>query len=250
MKQTNKNTYFISDIHLGAPDFESSRKREKMLVEWMEQIKDNAEAIYFAGDIFDFWYEWKHVVPKGAVRFLAKTAELVERGVDIHFFTGNHDVWMFGYFEKEIGVKVHHDILRTQIEGKKFYIGHGDALGPNDIVFKTIKKIFKNKTLQWLFSRIHPNFAIGLANAWSKKSRKSHKENYHGEEKEWLVMHAREVLKKDFYHYFIFGHRHIPMIYHLNGNSIYINTGDWLQYFSYIVFDGKKAEIKYFRKNT
>jgi len=250
MAQESKKIYFLSDIHLGSPDWESSRTREKLLIEWINSIENTAEAIYFVGDIFDFWFEWKRVIPKGFVRFFGKIAALVESGIEIHFFTGNHDVWMFGYFEQELGVILHTDILKTEINGKKFLITHGDALGPRDNTFKVLKKLFTNPTLQKLFALLHPNLAIDFAYAWSHKSRKSHskRKNFYGEEKEWLVMYSREVLENEYFDYFIYGHRHLPMKYKLTEKSTFINTGDWLHNFSFAEFDGKDMELKYLDK--
>ena len=242
-----KKTYFISDIHLGANGRESSIIREQRLISWLDKIKSQADTIYFLGDIFDFWYEWKRVIPSGFARFFGKICELTDNGVNIHFFTGNHDVWMFNYFEKELGVIVHRETLEITIAKSNFFLAHGDALGPGDNLFKIVKKIFKNKVAQWLFSRFHPNFAIALASRWSKSNRKQKYfgTKYTNAEAEWLVLFSHEVLKSKHIDYFIFGHRHIPMIHKLSENSTYINTGDWLGSYSYTVFDGTNIELRY-----
>ena len=166
-----KKIYLASDFHLGVPNFKSSRSREDKIVAWLNQIKIDASEIFLVGDIFDFWFEYKHVVPKGYVRFLGKLAELVDSGIQVHLFTGNHDMWMFNYLEQEIGVVIHRNPIKKTIHGKSFLIGHGDGLGPGDGTYKILKKIFSNSVCQWLFARIHPNLGFGLAQMWSGKSR-------------------------------------------------------------------------------
>ena len=168
---SEKKIYFASDFHLGVPNHEVSLKREKLLVRWLDEIKDQAEAIYLVGDIFDFWFEYKHAIPKGFVRLQGKIAELTDSGIPIHFFTGNHDMWMFGYHEKELGITLHRDPIVVKAQGKKLFVGHGDGLGPGDKGYKFIKKVFANRFFQWCFARLHPNFGIGIANFSSRKSR-------------------------------------------------------------------------------
>src|ERR1700754_2054855 len=194
-----KKIYFLSDFHLGAPDHESSLEREKLIVRFLDEIKDNAAEIFLVGDMFDFWYEYRQVVPKGYVRLLGKLAELSDAGIPMHFFLGNHDMWMSGYFEKELNIPVYHEPKVFERNGKKFFIGHGDGLGPGDHGYKFIKKVFANKFCQWLFARLHPNFGIGMANYWSRRSRHStgdYDEKYLGDDKEYLVVFANEILKK------------------------------------------------------
>ena len=161
---TAKKIYFASDFHLGAPNYKDSISREKKIVEWLSEIQVDASELYLVGDVFDFWFEWKHAVPKGYVRILGKLAEMCDQGIPIHFFTGNHDLWTFGYLEKEIGLKIHREPVEVNLQNKLFYIGHGDGLGIGDAKYKVPKKVFTNKTCQWLFSRLHPNFSFGLAN--------------------------------------------------------------------------------------
>ncbi|MFP4663133.1 MAG: UDP-2,3-diacylglucosamine diphosphatase [Bacteroidales bacterium] len=244
----NKKTYFVSDVHLGAPDFESSLKREKLLVQWLEEKSKDAEAFYLLGDIFDFWFEYKRVVPRGFTRFLGTLSKLTDQGIPIYFFTGNHDIWVFDYLPRETGVSVIKGVHITSIKGKQFYIAHGDGLGPYDKKYNALKKIFTNKFLQWAFKRIHPNFSVGFAHRWSKYSRGKHEypetPDY---EKEWLVQHARDVLKNDDFDYFVFGHRHIPIKHELSGKSTFINLGDWLQNFSYGEFDGETFRLKFYQ---
>ena len=242
-------TYFASDFHLGVPNKEESQAREIRLIEWMEGIKSDARRLFLVGDLFDFWHDYKTVVPKGYVGFLAKIQELVRSGIEVTIFTGNHDLWMFGYFEDELGVKVLKGPLITEIDGKRFYIAHGDGLGPGDHGYKFIKKVFTNKLCQWLFRWIHPDLGIGLANYFSKMSRdaEQHKEvTFLGEDKEWLVIHSKELLEKERFDYFVYGHRHCPVKYKLD-DSVYINLGDWLNNNTFGEFDGKEFELKKYR---
>lgn len=246
-----KKIYFASDFHLGVPTYEKSLEREKLIVKWLDEIKADAEEIFLMGDIFDFWFEYRHAVPKGFIRLLGKIAEITDSGIPVHFFTGNHDMWMFDYLPKEIGIAIHREPVTRIFNGKKFYLGHGDGLGPGDRGYKFIKKVFANKFCQWLFARLHPNLGIGLANFWSRKSRVSNAgddEKFLGEENEWLVIYAKEVLQKEHFDYFIFGHRHLPLEIQLNANSKYINLGEWVNYNSYAVFDGGQMQLLRYNK--
>lgn len=245
--QTGKKIYFASDFHLGVPSYEKSLAREKLIVKWLDEIKKDAQEIYLMGDLFDFWFEYKHAAPKGFIRILGKIAELTDSGIPVTIFTGNHDMWMFDYLPKEIGVTIYREPIEKEYNGKKFFLGHGDGLGPGDKGYKFIKKVFANKFCQWLFARIHPNFGIGMANYWSRKSRLSNgpeDEKFTGEENEWLVVYAKEVLQKKHFDYFIFGHRHLPLDIKLKENSRYINLGEWVNYNTYAVYDGNKLELK------
>ena len=245
----DKKIYFLSDFHLGAPDHASSLVREKRIVKFLDEIKNTASQIFIVGDLFDFWYEYKRVVPKGFVRILGKLAELTDSGIDIHFFVGNHDMWMDEYFGKELGIKVYHYPQEFELNGKSFFIAHGDGLGPGDKRYKFIKSVFRNRFSQWLFGFFHPGFGIGLANYFSRKSRETTgktDEHFLGEDKEWLIIFSREMLKKKHYDYFIFGHRHLPLDFELTAASRYINLGDWINYNSYAVFDGEKVELKFY----
>jgi UDP-2,3-diacylglucosamine hydrolase len=241
--------YFLSDAHLGVPDYEKSLVREKLLVKWLDEVSKDATEIYLMGDLFDYWFEYKTVVPKGYVRVLGKLAELTDRGLPISVFTGNHDMWIFDYLPQEIGVKIFREPIVKVFNHKKFYLAHGDGLGPGDMGYKFLKKIFSNKICQWLLARLHPNFGVSLGNYWSKKSRASTgntDKNYLGDNKEWLAIYAKEILQKEHFDYFIFGHRHLPINIKVGENSSYINLGDWLNYFTYAVFDGEKLELKYY----
>ena len=246
----NRKTYFISDIHLGLPDREQSLLRELKLVKFLDEIKKDAETIYFAGDIFDFWWEYQSVVPRGYIRFLGKIAELSDTGIKIIFFSGNHDIWMKNYLSEELGIEILHNELKTEINGKKFYIAHGDGLGPGDKSYKFLKKIFTNKLLQWAFTRLHPNFAFWLARKWSHNRRKKETHyDFKGEDKELLILHSKEILKIENFDYFIYGHRHFPLIIDIGDTSKHINLGDWLINFTFGVFDDNKFLLKTYKNN-
>lgn len=245
---TSKKTYFASDFHLGIPDEESSRQREQLIIKWLNEIKHDCAELFIVGDIFDFWFEYKTVVPKGFVRLQAKFAEFTDAGIPVHFFHGNHDLWQFGYFDKELGVQVHAKPITRTINGKKFYIGHGDGLGPEQRRFKTILWIYRNRFFQKIFSMLHPNIGIGIANWLSHQSKlKTFDGNFtFYEEKEYLIRYCRSILKEESFHYFIFGHRHLPMEYKLTEQSRYINLGDWIGFNSYAVFNGETLILKTF----
>ncbi len=245
----NKKIYFASDFHLGADAKFTSKEREQQIVRWLDKIREDAEAIYLVGDVFEFWFEYKTVVPKGYVRLLGKLAELRDAGIPIFFFIGNHDMWMFKYFEEELGIATYRSPIVRALKGKKFFIGHGDGLGPGDRGYKFIKKVFANKFCQWCFARLHPNFGIGLANFWSNKSREANTDEdvYLGEDKEWLELYANKKLDEQPIDYFIFGHRHLPLDITLkNGKSRYINLGEWMNYNSYAVYDGEELALRFF----
>jgi UDP-2,3-diacylglucosamine hydrolase len=245
----NKKIYFASDFHLGVPTPQKSLEREKKIVRWLDSISGDAAEIYLVGDIFDFWFEYKHAVPKGYVRLLGKLAEISDKGIPIHIFTGNHDMWIFDYLPKEIGATLYREPIIKTINNKKLYIGHGDGLGPGDYGYKFIKKVFANKFCQWAFARLHPNFGIGLANYFSRKSRKVNAVNdlkFLGEENEWLAVYCKEYLQKEHIDFFIFGHRHLPLEIKVGENSVYYNLGEWINHFTYAVFDGNNIELKKF----
>ena len=239
---SGKKIYFLSDFHLGAPDGTISLDREKRIVKFLDEIKNSAAEVFVVGDLFDFWYEYRKVVPKGYTRILGKLAELTDSGIPVHFFVGNHDMWMKGYFEEELNIPVYYEPKIFEWNNKKFYIGHGDGLGPGDHGYKFIKKIFRNKFCQWLFGILPPAVGVGLADYLSRRSRAITgliDEQFLGEEKEWLIIYSKEVLQKQHFDYFIFGHRHLPIDFSLNNNSRYINLGDWIRYYTYAMFDGE-----------
>jgi len=244
--------YFASDFHLGVPSYEKSRAREKRIVEWLTQCQKDASEIYLVGDLFDFWFEYKSVVPKGFIRLQGKIAELVDQGIPVYLFTGNHDMWMFDYFEQELGVKIYREPLGIERQGKQILIGHGDGLGPGDKGYKFIKKVFSNRFFQWCFARLHPNFGIGVANYSSRTSRAktgSDDEVFLGEENEWLIQYSKTQLKEKHYDYFIFGHRHLPLDIQVGENSRYINLGEWLNYDTYAVLENGSLNLFTFPSN-
>ena len=243
-----KNTYFLSDFHLGTPNHASSLIREKKIVAFLDSIKNQAEAIYFVGDIFDFWFEYKTVVPKGFVRLLGKIAELKDAGIAIYIFTGNHDLWMLNYFEEEFSIPVFRTAVQHTIQGKQFFIAHGDGLGPGDMGYKWMKKVFTNPFCQWLFRWLHPDIGVGIANSWSRSSRKASnkKEEKSFGTEEWLLQYAKRKLTTAHYDYFIFGHRHLPLDMEVTAQSRYINLGDWLKYDSYAVMENGICSLKYY----
>ena len=241
-----KKIYFLSDFHLGVPTQEESLVREKLIVQFLNEIKDKAAEIFIVGDMFDFWYEYKYVVPRGYTRLLGKLAELSDLSIKLHFFVGNHDMWMTNYFQQELNMRVYYEPQRFEWEGKKFLVGHGDGLGPGDKGYKRLKKIFRNPFCQWAFGVLPPRFGMGLANYFSQRSRAktSHiEEKFLGEEKEWLILYSKKVLEEKKYDFFIFGHRHLPIDHRLDENSRYINLGEWMNFFTYAVFDGHDVQL-------
>lgn len=244
---TGKKIYFLSDFHLGVPDHAQSLQREKKIVRFLDKIAVDAAEIHIVGDLFDFWFEYRTVVPKGYVRILGMLASLSDRGIGMHFYVGNHDMWMSGYFERELNIPVYHESVVYEYNGKKIFVGHGDGLGPGDYGYKFIKKIFRNPICKFFFGLIPPFFGVGLANYFSRKSRLATgktDELFLGEEKEWLVSYCKEKLSTNHYDYFVFGHRHLPIDFQLNQSSTYINLGDWIKYDTYAVFDGDVLQLK------
>ena len=242
-----KKIYFLSDFHLGAPNEQASRIREDNVVRFLQTAKEDAVAIFIVGDIFDFWFEYQHVVPKGFVRLLGCLASINDAGIPIHIFTGNHDLWMQDYLTKEIGAQVYFAPHEFNFSGKKFFIAHGDGLGPGDEGYKFIKKIFTSSICQWLFRWLHPDLGIKLANFFSTQSRiktGSADEIFLGEDKEWLIIYAKELAKTNNANYFIFGHRHYPLDLKITDTARYINLGDWIRSNTYAVFDGNNLELK------
>lgn len=244
-----KNIYFLSDVHLGSRAIKSGRTQERRLVNFLDSIKHKASAIYLLGDMFDYWYEYRMVVPKGYTRFLGKLSELTDMGVEVHFFIGNHDIWAFDYLPAECGVILHKEALTTEIYGKEFFLAHGDGLGDPDKTFKLLRTMFRNRTLQKLFSAIHPRWSMEWGLSWAKRSRLKRENGkepeYMGEDKEFLVLFSKEYLKgHPDINYFIFGHRHIMLDLMLSRNARMLILGDWITWFSYAVFDGENLFFK------
>ncbi|WP_298488052.1 UDP-2,3-diacylglucosamine diphosphatase [uncultured Maribacter sp.] len=242
-----KKVYFASDNHLGAPTMEQSMPREKKFVAWLDTIKEDAAAIFLLGDMFDFWMEYKTVIPKGFTRTLGKLAELSDAGIPIFYFVGNHDLWMSGYFEEELNIPVFHTTQQFKLNDTSFFIGHGDGLGPDDKGFKRMKKVFTNPFAKWLFRWLHPDIGVRLGQYLSVKNKLISGDDdvkFLGEEKEWLVQYAKRKLETKHYDYFVFGHRHLPLEIDLNGKSTYVNLGDWISYYTYGVFDGTALSLE------
>lgn len=242
-----KKIYFASDNHLGAPTKEASSPREKKFVAWLDEVKHDAAAIFLLGDLFDFWMEFKTVVPKGFTRTLGKLAEISDSGIPIYYFVGNHDLWMNGYFEEELNIPVYHKPKEFTFNNKSFFIGHGDGLGPGDKGYKRMKKVFTNPFCKWLFRWLHPDLGVRMAQHLSVKNKLISGDDdakFLGEENEWLVQYCKRKLKEKHRDFFVFGHRHLPLNINLGNNSKYINLGDWIQYFTYGVFDGENLELK------
>lgn len=243
----NKKIYFASDQHFGAPTPEASKKREAIFLNWLDEIEKDASVLFLLGDLFDFWFEYKEVVPKGFVRVLGKLAHFVDSGIEVHYFVGNHDLWMRNYFQTELGIPVYHKPKDFTLENTSFFIGHGDGLGPNDKGYKRMKKLFTNPLAKWLYGLLHPDIGMRLGHYFSVKNKLiSGAEDvvFLGEDKEWLAQYAQRKLKQKHRDFFLFGHRHIPMEIELNPKSKYINLGDWITHFTYGIFDGKNFELK------
>jgi len=239
-----KQIYFLSDAHLGSWAIEHRRMHERRLVRFLDSIKNKAAAVYLLGDMFDFWYEYKFVVPKGFTRFLGKLSELTDMGVEVHYFTGNHDIWAFDYLERECGVILHKKPLTTEIYGKIFYLAHGDGLGDKDKKFKLIRSVFHNRTCQHLFSAIHPRWGMAFGLSWAKQSRlkrpNGEEPPYMGEDREALILYTKKYMQgHPNVDYFIYGHRHIEVDLQLSKKARVIILGDWINQFSYAVWDGE-----------
>jgi len=247
------NYYFISDLHLGLYPEEKSKEREKIVVNWLDNIKNDAKELFLVGDIFDFWFEYKRVVPRGFVRFLGKIAELCDNGIVVNFITGNHDQWIKNYFQEEIGMNVYKNEIIRNINGLKVLISHGDGIGPGDYSYKILRYIFKNKILRWFFGKIHPDIAMYLGKKWSKHSRYAKgltAEPIKNFKKELQIIHAFELSEKENYDYIIYGHRHIPYIFKLNNKTTLINLGDWITNYTYGILENNNFHLKSLFNNT
>lgn len=239
--------YFISDVHLGEQPTHIEKERVKDFIRFLQKLEKDATDVFFIGDLFDFWFEYKTVVPKGFVRVLGKLAEIRDSGIPIYFFVGNHDLWMKDYFKTELNIPTYRDPKEFIFNNKTFLIGHGDGLGPGDKGYKRMKKVFTNPLSRWLYKWLHPDIGMWLAQYLSTQNKLISGEEdvkFLGEDNEWLVQYAKRKLESKHCDFFVFGHRHYPMDIQLNKNSKYINTGDWISHFTYAVFDGKDLELK------
>jgi UDP-2,3-diacylglucosamine hydrolase len=244
-----KKIYFASDFHLGVPDPSASLERERKVVKWLESIRHDAHTVYLLGDIFDFWFEYRHTIPKGFIRLQGKLAEMRDMGIDIAFFTGNHDMWMFDYFPKELGIPVYREPVKLNVGSQKLLVGHGDGLGPGETSYKILKAFFNSRVCQWLFARLHPNLGMSIATYWSRRSRINNmkrEETFSGPEKEYLYVWCRENEKKSHHDFYIFGHRHLSLELKVSDNSTYINTGEWVYRPTFAVYNGAHLELKTF----
>ncbi|MFV0289419.1 MAG: UDP-2,3-diacylglucosamine diphosphatase [Mangrovibacterium sp.] len=236
---TKDKIYFVSDVHLGAKALNDNSERERLFVQWLDKISIDAKQLIIMGDLFDYWFEYKTVIPRGYVRTLGKLAQLSDNGLDIHFFIGNHDIWADNFFVEEIGITIHKKEEVWEIFGKQVFLAHGDGLDPFDTGYLFLKKLFTNRTLQWCYSKLHPNLANKIAHGWSSKRRKRHQRElveFKGENHEGLFIFAKSVQQKMHIDYFIFGHRHLLLNLPLDNGARYINLGDWINYFSFGVF--------------
>ena len=283
MTVTRDKTYFISDAHLGSWGIDHRRMQERRLVRFLDEIKPHAKAIYLLGDMFDFWHEWKHVVPKGYTRFLGKLSELTDNGIEVHYFIGNHDIWQYGYLQRECGVILHYEPLTTEINGKVFYLAHGDGLGDPDRQFRIIRGIFHNRLCQTLFSWLHPNWAMWFGLTWAKHSRQKRADaarlsedsangsgegtqfngdvtrrynssgelEYLGEDREYLVLYTKEYMATHpDVDYYLYGHRHIELDLMLSADKRMMIIGDWISQFTYVVFDGEHLLLEEYEEGV
>jgi UDP-2,3-diacylglucosamine hydrolase len=244
--EAGRRIYFLSDFHLGIPDHARSLERERRITTFLELAARDAAEMHVLGDMFDMWFEWGKTVPRGYVRLLGKLADLNDRGIPLHLYVGNHDMWIFDYVPLETGMVLHREEVAREWGGKKFLIGHGDGLGPGDHGYKFIKRVFRNPVCQWLFARLHPNLAMSIAEFWSGRSRLKSYENdrkWLGEDNEWLVQHCRAMLRAEHRDFFIYGHRHLPIDIPVGEESRYVNLGDWITHFTYAVFDGNELRL-------
>lgn len=241
--------YFVSDVHLGAPALKNNRERELLFASWLDEIKEDVAELYLMGDIFDFWFEYKKVVPKGFTRILGRIADFTDRGIPVYFFVGNHDLWLKDYLIEEVGITVYRKEQIRDIRGKQFFLAHGDGLDAEDKGYHFLKKVFTNRTMNWLFARLHPNFAFSIAHKWSASSRlsKSDYDQYFMVNQDGMYKFAADFLKTNAINYFVFGHRHRLVNEKMNENTSYILLGDWIKSFSYGVFDGEKFELKKYK---
>lgn len=240
-----KKVYFASDFHLGVPNSEKSLIREKKIIRWLDSIKSDAAGVFLVGDIFDFWFEYKHVIPKGFIRFQSKLLDMINSGIPVILFTGNHDMWMFDYFTKELGIPIYRSPETFIIAGRKIYVGHGDGLGPGDRFYKFLKFFFNSKICKWAFSWLHPNVGMGIAQYWSGKSRLANDQlddGFKGDD-EWLFQYCRDLEKTDPHDLYVFGHRHLPINIPVGITSKYINLGEWVHHCTFLVMNDTNEDL-------
>lgn len=246
--EPGKKLFFASDCHLGEPDYLSSREREQKVVSWLENFKHESGGFFLLGDIFDFWFEYKHVIPKGYVRFLGKLAEITDQGIPVFFFTGNHDMWLFDYFSQELNIAVYREPQTFKVNDSMLQVGHGDGLGPGQFSYKILKSMFANRFCQWLFGWLHPNVGFAVANIWSRYSRNNNglaqPFTFAGEEK--IYQYCKDTEQDTHHDFYVYGHRHLALEMPVNDSSIYYNVGEWIQGFTYGVYDGENFKLEAF----
>lgn len=245
----DKKIYFVSDLHLGAPDKQSSLRREKHFVKWLDHVRPDMAGLFLLGDVFDFWFEYKKAVPKGYIRLLGKLAELSDAGIPIYYFVGNHDLWLKDYLPEQLGITVYREPQIRDFFGHRILFAHGDGLGPGDHGYKFMKKVFLSRVARWLFHRFHPNFGIGLADFLSRWSRKTtgHKDKVDYGDKEFLRIYSKsQVVEHPEIDYFVFGHRHLPKKEEFAPGKFYINLGDWIEHFTYLEVSEQAVELRVF----
>lgn len=250
VKNTDRKVYFASDCHFGVPDYQSSRERETRFVKWLDGISTDAGDIFLLGDIFDFWFEYRSVIPKGYSRLLGKFADLSDAGVQFHYFTGNHDMWIKDYFSNEFGFTTYKDPVKMRINDKNFFIGHGDGMYPGDYGYKFIRKVFRFPLCRWLYSTLHPSLATAIAAFFSETSKEFQTEDIYPDEKglEKVFSYIHRRIGDDEFDYYVMGHWHVPIQARLANNALYINTGDWIRHFTYAEYDGNNLQLKKFRE--
>jgi UDP-2,3-diacylglucosamine hydrolase len=238
--------FFASDFHLGLNAGAPPLDREKKVVAWLNDAASEAAEIYLLGDVFDFWWEYRLVVPKGFTRFLGTVSSITDSGIPVHFFTGNHDMWIGNYLSKECGITLHTSPFTTSYNGKKFYIAHGEGLGTRSTGFKILLKIFHNKPLRIMYSALHPSIGVGLGHRWSLNSRlgKGITTNFMGEDKEDLIRYSRTLLEKEKIDYFIYGHRHLAMTFTMKDGAEIVFLGDWITNSSFAEWNGNSLTLR------
>ncbi len=243
--KSGQKVFFASDAHLGEPDYATSRERERKLISWIDKHQHEAAAFFFLGDLFDFWFEYNHVVPKGYTRLLGKLAQLTDSGIPVYFFTGNHDMWLFDYLPQELNIPVFRKPQSLKINEHLFHLGHGDGLGPGERSYKFLKSIFANKFCQWLFKWLHPNIGFAIANFWSRNSRARNgfTQPFVSKEEEWIYLYCQEIQAQNHHDFYIFGHRHLPLEFEIDNSSTYFNIGEWIEECTYGVYDGSEFRL-------
>jgi len=247
-----RKVFFASDFHLGIGTNTKSfeQERERKIIRWLEHIRPSTEALFLLGDIFDFWFEYQHAIPKGHTRFLAELAKFTDAGQPVYLFPGNHDMWMFDYLKEELGIVIYHDPLEVYINSSTFLLGHGDGLGPGDHFYKFLKRVFRNPAARFLFRWLHPDVGISLARSWSKNSRISKEgknETYLGND-EFLVQYCLQIEANKHHDYYVFGHRHLPLDVEISQGSRYYNLGEWVESYTYGIFDDDGFQLLAFDK--